>query len=527
MRRLAWEALTTKLLSVFAVGAALVTASAPARADDAATLLAKHKAFAGWSFGDGTYKTLVTEWTVTNAKDGKVEGRATERTAGALDRADYKDESSGLQSHHGFTGKLFWDSGANGFTTKIVGDEARFFVARSLVFGEAATAASGTYEGVRSIDGKSYPVVRVKIDASLPVDLYIDDSGAYRRFVIDPGGASETAYDALDTSEPLAGKKIISKYTVQRTTYSLQKATANATIANEDLRPPPATASWTFGAGAPVPIKVTSRRIFVTATVNGIEGHFILDTGADAIVLDDAFAKRAHAETVRSDTAVGIGGATKSTVARVKTLKIGDNTLSNAIVSTIALGLDGAGDREGRDGLIGYDLLGAAIVDLSLDDGTLTLYDPAKVQPDTSAGIPVLVDLSTATPVVSMRLNDRVDVRATLDSGNPVDVVFDRDLVLKHGLQFMIDPDPAKLAARELMGGIGGYTYVECGKLQSLQLGPISYLAPPACMGYAINGSSSSDRDVLVGFDLLKHFNIVFDYPEATVVLQQRKHDPA
>ncbi len=519
MRRPAWEFLTTKLFSVFAVASMLATASAPARADDAASLLAKHKAFAGWSFGDGTYKALVTEWTVTDKKDGKVRERFTERAVGAIERTDYKLEPSGEEEHDGFTGKLYWGSYESGFTTRIVGDAAKFFVARNLVFEEAATGTNGTFEGVRSIDGKSYPVVRVKIDASLPVDLFIDESGAYRRFIIDPNGAYEATYDVLETSEPLAGKKIISKYLAFHRTYSLEKATANVTIANEDLRPPPPSASWTFGSGDPIPIKVTPRSMFLTATVNGVEGHFILDTGAGGIVLNAPFAARAHVEVIRPTAAVGIGGELKLEIARIKTFKIGDNTLSNAIVATSALDLDGEETGEGRDGLVGYGLLSGAIVDLSLDDGTLTLYDPAKVQPDTRAGIPLLVDLSTGVPMVSMKLNDRVDVRATLDSGNPGDVLFDRDLVLKHGVRFMT-------TGLGFVEGLGGSTDVECGRLQSLRLGPILYLAPPACMGYAVYGSSGSDRDVLVGFDLLKNFNIVFDYPEATFVLQRRKTAP-
>jgi hypothetical protein len=519
MKEPVWKARCAKALASFAIAGILAAASAPARADDAASLLAKHKAYVGWSLGDGTYATLVTEW-VKRGRDGKVLGRLTSRERGPIGRTDYKSERTGLEAHSGFTGSVLWQSGENGFATKLIGDAAKRFVAGSLVFDEGATLAGGTLEGRRSIDGKSYSVVRVKLDASLPVDLYIGDAGEYRRAVIDPGGAYETVYDILETSEPLPGKKIVSKISSGGVSDVLEKATPNVPLANADLLPPPATASWTFGSGNPVPIEVTGDRIYVNALVNGVRGHFILDSGAGGIVFNSEFGKRAHLETVTRADVVGVGGDLKSAIARAKTIAIGDNVLSNAIVESADLGLD----SEGVDGLLGYDLLGAALVAVNLDESTIAFYDPAKVQPDFSAGVAVVVDLSGQVPVVPMKLNGLIDVRATLDSGNPLYVTFDRALVTDNHLRFMVDPQ--SLSSHQRMLGIGGFVDTECGRLDGLQFGPISYAQPPACMGYSIFGSGSSARDVLVGFDLIKHFNILFAYPASTLLLQPRKTEP-
>jgi hypothetical protein len=526
MERLTWKALTSKLLASLTIAAMLASVCpAAARAgDDAASLLAKHKAFAGWSLGDGTFKTLVTEWTVTRSKDGKTLLHFTDRLQGAVRRTDYKIEKTGLAYHGGFTGSYLWGSSENGFTTKVLGDAAKSYVSQSLLLDEAATAATGTLQGVRSIDGKSYSVVRVKIDASLPVDLYIGDTGAYRRAVIDPDGAFETTIDILETSEPLPGKKLISKFTIRGASYSLDKAAPNVAIAKTELQPPPATATWSFGTGDPISIKVTDKRIFVTAALNGVEGHFILDTGAEGIFLTDDFANRAHLEDVRASTAIGLGGGTKTSIRRAKTFTIGDNTLSNVIVSSGDVEFDADSDRDGRDGLIGFDLFGATLVALNLDEKTLSVFDPTKLQPDFSAGTAVLIDLSQQVPVVAMKLNDSIDVRATLDSGNPLYVSFDRALVTKNRLRFMVAPHT--FASHQIAEGIGGFTDVECGQLDKLQLGTIAYVRAPACMGYSIYGISPSERDVLVGFDFLKHFNILFAYPASTLLLQRRKTEP-
>ena len=523
MRFAALGALSRKTFAIAAAAAFLAAPSTAVRADDAAqALLAKHKAYAGWSFNDGTFKTLTTQWTLSHTKDGSVVYRETEREMGVLERSDYVSERSGRGGHEGFTGTLLWQSGSNGFTTRLLGDPAKFLVSLKLIFDEAATQASGTLEPAQIIDGKSYGVVRVKIDASLPVDLYIDQAtGAYRRAVLDPGGGFERTYNFLDTMEALPGKKLISRYTVGGWTGALEKATANEPIEPSQLAPPPPTARWSFGNGGAIPIHVTDKRIFVTAKVNGVEGHFFLDTGAGDIFLSTAFAKRANVDAGEKVTGRGLGGTFESTVRTIKTISMGDNTLSNVVVT--AAPFDGFGE-EGKDGLVGFDLFAGALVVLNLDDSTLTILDPTKMQPDTSAGIPVLVDLSSQQPVVPMKLNGAVEVQALLDSGDPLHVLLDRALITNHNLKFLIDR--SSLASEELGGGLGStYQMVECGKLQSLSLGPISYNSPPACVGQATFGSPS-DRDVIVGFDFLKHFNIVFDYPAGMMLFQQRKNEP-
>jgi hypothetical protein len=57
-----------------------------------------------------------------------------------------------------------------------------------------------------------------------------------------------------------------------------------------------------------------------------------------------------------------------------------------------------------------------------------------------------------------------------------------------------------------------------CGNLQSLELGPIVYRPVPACAS-----PSFGHNDVLVGFNFIKHFNIVFDYPDGYVLMTPNK----
>ncbi len=140
--------------------------------------------------------------------------------------------------------------------------------------------------GERLVDGKTLNVVRVTLENGDPIDCYIDPAtGAYVQAVIDPDGAYETTIHIRSYATPLPGKKLIGSYTLDddKSVISYDTFEPNVPISTGELHPPQPTASWTFESLAPVPITLTRKRILVSATVNGVRGRFILDTGADAI----------------------------------------------------------------------------------------------------------------------------------------------------------------------------------------------------------------------------------------------------
>jgi hypothetical protein len=507
------------------IAAAVFATTLPAiAADDASALLAKHKAYMGWSLGDGTYKSMTLEGTYAGEVSKKPLGSFKSYQFGLARRVDYTSDRTGQTSSTGFTGRVFWQTNINNFVTKVIGDSAKWRVSDNLLFDEATTQLAGKVTGSQTIDGSAYTIVRVGIEASFPIDLYIDPStGAYRRAIIDPDGAYRTVFDFTATLEPLPGKKIISGWNSDSISYTVSKATPNAEVADDNLIPPKPSAKWEFGNGTPFAVKVTANRIYLTATVNGVEGHFILDTGASIIILSDAFATRVGAETVRSTRVAGIGsGSSQATIRRVKTIEFGDNKLSNVLIESIDSQLFRS-EPDGADGLIGFDALAGALVALNLDDSNMSMFDPTQNQPDpTKAGAQVVVEIIGNHILVPMRLNGKIDVRAILDTGNHYYVIFPDDLVFKDKLSFLVDR--SRIASQIYIGGVSGAIPADCGQLNSLQLGPFNYTTPPGCMTHgslAVGG-----RTVLIGFDFLKHFNYLFDYPEGLLYLTARKTEP-
>ncbi|HET6275082.1 MAG TPA: pepsin/retropepsin-like aspartic protease family protein [Candidatus Cybelea sp.] len=471
----------------------------------AAALLAKHRAYVGWQLGDGTFMSMRIKGHATDEKGKRVE-TFTMTSAGVVyhNTTTIVDQANAT-IHTGYTGKLFWRADVNGFPTPVYGDYAKYLASLTVLRQEGTSELPATSKGDKTVDGKSLSVVRVTLANGDPIDCYVDpQTGAYVQAIIDPDGSYETTIHIRSYADVLPGKKMISSYRLDddKTLVSYDTFEPNVPIADTDLHPPQATASWTFELQDPVPITMTHDRMLVDATVNGVKGRFILDTGADAIILDNRFADRAKAVELKAtadfDT---LYGSVPTRVMRADTVSIGGATLHTPIVYSqdfhkSAMGTYRGLDFNELDGLIGYDLFAATIVKLDVYGAKISVLDPST---DLSAqsGLQLIVDLSEGTPIIPMTLNKSIPVNAMLDTGNPGVVFMSWDLAKKHHLM-------------EYSEG--------CSSLESLAIGPITYSEQEAC------AAALGSNEMLIGFDFLKRFDFVFDYPHGRIFLTPNKN---
>jgi len=490
------------LVAIVALASIALSARAQAPSQDAtaAALLAKHRAFVGWQFGDGTFKSMRITGDVTDAKGEKTESFVM-LSKGLLYHNTYTLLRRGLLTEHsGYTGNLFWNSDINGFTTPVYGDLAKYRASLTVLQQEGTTELPAAFVEDKTVDGKTVGVVRVTMTNGDPIDLCVDPAtGTYVQATIDPGGSYQTTIHILSYADVLPGKRIISSYRLDEDTPidTYRSFEPNIPVSDDELHPPAPTASWSFGDQQFFPISLTHARILVNATVNGRKGRFILDTGASAIVLDDRFADLAGAPALKGRSeASTLYGTVPTRVRHVDTIAFGNAVLRNAYVySEDFAASDYRGlDLAGYDGLIGYDLFAGAIVKLNVYQSQMAILDPSS---DLSSvrGLPVLVDLSEGIPAIPMTLNKSIAVNAYLDTGNPGIIFFGPDLVKKHHLKIM-----------------------GCGNIESLTIGPITYASQMACE-YGMAGSN-----MLLGYDFLKHFDFVFDYPHGRMFLTTNKN---
>jgi hypothetical protein len=254
---------------------------------------------------------------------------------------------------------------------------------------------------------------------------------------------------------------------------------------------------------------VTDDRIFVDATVNGIPGHFILDTGASSIAFSDQYTDRIHMKREEPAVFGGIGGNKRGSFGTVETIEFPDGSKLTNVRASSGINLGSQ-----ADGVIGFDFLAGAIVDLDFDASRMTLYDPRIAAPNEAAGLVAIADLSDDVPIIPVKLNGTTTSHALLDSGASGDVLLSHSFIGR--LRMLIDD--TRLSSLEFIGGIGGYEADRCGFLSNIVLGAITYQNPRACYSFSLDRDES-----LVGIHFMKYFNITFDYPDAKVVFSPRK----
>ena len=482
------------------MGAALLSAllltslGAPVQADDA-TLLAKHTAFTGWQFGDAAMKSV--EMTQSVSRGDTVETKERIRRIGALYRIDSHNQKAGTDSSTGFTGNLFWYSDENGFTVPIIGDPAKVSLAQDLFFTDAVTQLPWSFLRTEHRWNKTYSVVRVEQANSFPMEIYVDpETGAYGGVVIDPKGDNEEIIQVIDY-QSVGIRRFIShwKFDSSRRTIAISDIKPDAEIAAQDLHPPAQTARWEFKTATPSPVRLTPERIVVKARVNGVEGSFLLDSGAASIFLSGAFARRAGLKASGHSESYTLRGAEKVDVGTADTLEIGGNVLHNL---RLYFG-PGEFDKDGPDGLLGFTLFAAAFVTLDFEHSTLLFQEPTAVDVASLQGVHIGVDLSDGTPTTLMYVQGKTTtVNATIDTGDPRFALVSEELLSNYGL---------KMTSAAYMG--------DCGELENMSLGPLVYEKPNACI-WDFGGV----HDALIGYDFLKGLSkVYFDYPHASMIL--------
>lgn len=383
---------------------------------------------------------------------------------------------------------------------------------------EGSTELPATLQSAATVNGKSAQVIRITMNGALPFDVYEDpQTGAYLKAVIDPGGTLETAINILSYADLAPGKKLIGSWSfdADKGAYTYTKLALNAPVGAADLHPPAPSATWTFANGQPFKIEVTDSRIYVNANVNGVPGRFILDTGASDIFLSDDFANRAHVKSVDKSSAFGIGGATTTLIRKADTIEIGGNTLSNIVISSLTDHYYNPSEQ--FDGLMGFDIFAGAIVNLSLSGGTMQISDPSQGAASPPSGwYPISPDLSTFVPRVPAKIDDKFDINALLDTGGS-DLVLISSQVEGHGLTLLANRK-GFLGDNAAIGGVGGYEVTVCGPLAKVTVGPFPYTGTEAC-----ESNNWSLHEGLIGYDFLKHFDYIFDYPHGVMYMMLHK----
>ena len=261
-----------------------------------------------------------------------------------------------------------------------------------------------------------------------------------------------------------------------------------------------------------IPIALNEGHLFAPVTIAGRHYTFLLDTGAQDILIDKRVSADLGLVPVGALEASGASRTGGLKLVKLAELDVGTGKLTNIVASTIDLGASTSGAFR-IDGILGYPFFAAATVRIDYSAKTMTFGVPGSIPP-VGERIPVQVD--RAFPEATLRLDAQTDAPFIIDTGNAGEVLLYKPFLDKHaGIV------PFSSSGRHSYG-IGGSTSSYRTSLDSIALGSVPLYHAETDVMLATSGAFADRFDAgNVGLGLLKNFVVTFDVANAAIYLQR------
>ena len=259
-----------------------------------------------------------------------------------------------------------------------------------------------------------------------------------------------------------------------------------------------------------VPLVERDGHVGMTVRIANRDWFFLLDTGAQSILVDTAVLTAAG---VNAQGAMEVRGAQRSgglRTARLSEIEIDGATMKDVVVSS----LDIAGNLGGGiriDGILGYPFFASALVEMDFAKHQLRFGPPGSFVPQgTRVGLDVDRELAEAT----FQVNGRLDAPFIVDTGNSAEMLIYRPF---------LDAHPGIVpftAASSWNYGIGGANATYRSQLDQLKLGDFDLYHRNVDVILARNGAFADRVDAgNVGLGVLRNFVATFDLGNAALYL--------
>ena len=262
-------------------------------------------------------------------------------------------------------------------------------------------------------------------------------------------------------------------------------------------------------ASAEAGLLVRDNRLFLDVTVNGHPVRALLDSAAEASFMDAKFAQAIGAVGNKTVGARGSGGDTKAQLAggvMVDALGLHLGPLTVAV-----LDLSDVGQRLLKGPLpfvMGRELFDAAPIFIDIERAQIHVL-PRDTRP---SGVKLDLHEERGLETLPMAIEGHPAVGAAFDLGNGGDVLVGADYAKSLGL--LTDGRPV---TEKKGGGIGGERARKTVTLKSIELAGRRFADVQA----AIDDTGSATK-LNVGVSILRHFEIVTDFPARAVWLKPK-----
>ena len=244
--------------------------------------------------------------------------------------------------------------------------------------------------------------------------------------------------------------------------------------------------------------------------------EFILDTGAGTSLLATDLAKQLQVKTIGSKEGQTAGGKVSVSLARVDALSVGDTKLRDVDVGIVDLSPIAKTVGTKIDGDLGYNFLKHFRLTIDYRDSILRLDDPKRVE-SSARGARTEVPIRLASPakpliLIDVHANGRGPFQFAIDTGTSTTAI-----TPELARQLGVDCSPVGA------GTTGGAPInFSAGSLQSFQLGGAkidNVEVVVADFFTMLNAAIGANLDGIVGYNFLRNYKVVIDYPGETITL--------
>jgi len=249
--------------------------------------------------------------------------------------------------------------------------------------------------------------------------------------------------------------------------------------------------------------------------------NFILDTGSGGISLDSATCAEFKIPHVPSGKTInGIAGIKEVDFAKNNTLVIGDLKVKNLDFYINDYGILSNVYGQKIDGIIGYGFFSRYIVKVNFDSLKVEVFEPGSIR--YPSGGYLLHPLFTTLPIQGLTIKDQRTTEANfyLDTGAGLSLLLSKDFVedsvfIKKKRKFL----PIQTQ------GLGGKKRMMITMIKEVKMGPYRFRRVPTyILDDEFNATSYPFLGGLLGNDILKKFNIIFNYRKREIHLLPNSH---
>ena len=275
----------------------------------------------------------------------------------------------------------------------------------------------------------------------------------------------------------------------------------------------PAQRSIDIAGPQMLPLTESGGHLYADVTIAGKSYRFLIDSGAQNILIDEHVAKEAGLPAVGALEASGAQRTGGLQLARLDALQIGSGTMRDLVVTVLDLGRSTGGVFR-IDGILGYPFFAEAEVTIDAAKSTMLFGRSGSFVPQ---GEKVAIETDRAFPEARFRLNGSVEAPFIVDTGNAGEVLLYKPFVDRHpGIV------PPSVTSRRQSFGIGGAANSYASSLDRLEFAGFTLYHADASVMLASQGAFADRIDAgNVGLGVLRNFVVTFDESQKALYIER------